>query len=89
MVTAARPSRADYYRVLADNLPASALEVLQVDGWTVDARHEPRQRDPSLDPTRWDALARSGTPLPGNRPVRRGNPYSLALVGTAGDRAVR
>jgi thiamine pyrophosphate-dependent acetolactate synthase large subunit-like protein len=27
MVTAARPSRADYYRVLADNLPAHALVV--------------------------------------------------------------
>ena len=40
--------------IVADTLPASALELLQADGWTVDARSGPLHRTiwPTISPTR-------------------------------------
>ncbi len=48
--------------IVADNLPASALDVLQTDGWIVDARTGRSPKDLAADIADADAiLVRSAT----------------------------
>jgi hypothetical protein len=45
--------------IVADSLPASALEVLDADGWTVDARsgRSPKELAADLADDRWAAFS--------------------------------